>query len=184
MSSDSGAGDRASSPVATTEAPARSSSPVSTPSSSLDAEKMRHSSNSSPGAPSPGVKVHTISPLPLAPPPAHTKPSNFSISSILSRDSDSKRKPPPTPEDLERPREGIDRKPSEPSRPELPEGLRIDTHMAAALAQFHPGLNPAFLERPLAGKPTPWYPWFHAGPYLPFPFDSKYSIVNVLQREF
>ena len=105
-----------------------------------------------------------------APQPAKT--SNFSISSILSRpDNESKKK---------EVAEDVKAKLSCPAD-SAHEALKIDTHLAAAaqLGHFHPGLSQAFLDRQLPGKPTPWYPWFSAGPYLHFPFVSKYPSATI-----
>ena len=120
-------------------------------------------------------------------PPAHnnvpTKCSNFSISSILSRSEKSSSPPASeksprttTPEKYERP-------PTLSSAYETL--LKMDPNHMGAAAAFHPGLNPAFLERALPGglpgKPAPWYPWFAAAAsaYLPFPFDRKYSLIVI-----
>ena len=122
-------------------------------------------------------------------PPAHqsalSKCSNFSINSILSKshaDSKESSPSPPAKSSLRDSPEKTDRSPLGPLSPHEALMKMDAAHMnlAAAAAAFHPGLNPAFLERTLPGglpgKPTPWYPWFAAaaGAYLPFPFDRKY----------
>ena len=116
---------------------------------------------------------------------ASTKCSNFSINSILSKSSNSSKESSPSPSSRTSP-------PASPDKSDRPSLGHLHPHetlmkmdvahmnnLAAAAAAFHPGLNPAFLERALPGglpgKPTPWYPWFAAaaGAYLPFPFDSS-----------